>query len=150
MTENEIENILNEQNICRIAFIDDEYPYISPFQYVYTNHRLFFHFTDYGKKMKILENNKNVCVSIEKFDPNLSEFYFVSIQGILKPIINKIEKYKVVDKMVERLRKKYSKNFLSAHGIDKEKGWEGFKRSEPLKIYFLEEKKSRIALKSKY
>ena len=150
MSKEEIEEVLNEQNICRIAFYDEEYPYISPFQYVILDNILYFHFTEYGKKMDILEKNRNVCVSIEKFASDLSDFYFISLQGSLMPIKNKIEKYKVVDKMVEKLRKKYSTNFLVTNGIDREKGWEGFKRSEPLIIYYLDEKKSRVALKSKY
>jgi hypothetical protein len=152
MTQEEIEWVIKEQNICRIAFfdVDEKFPYVSPFQYAYLDNKFHFHFTDYGKKIKILEKNRNVCVSIEKFEPDLSEFYFISIQGTLELVENKIEKYKALEQMFQKARKKYSQNFLSAHGIDKEKGWEGLKRSDPLIIYLLEEKKPRIALKSKY
>ena len=46
MDENEIKNALERESICRIAFIEDDFPYISPFQYVYMNGNLYFHFTD--------------------------------------------------------------------------------------------------------
>ena len=62
MTEEEIISVLNNENICRIAFIEDIYPYICPFQYVYIKDQLYFHFTNYGKKMKIISKNKNVRV----------------------------------------------------------------------------------------
>ena len=50
MDEIEIKDLLENKSLCRIAFIDEDYPYISPFQYVYYNNCLYFHFTDYGKK----------------------------------------------------------------------------------------------------
>jgi nitroimidazol reductase NimA-like FMN-containing flavoprotein (pyridoxamine 5'-phosphate oxidase superfamily) len=50
MDKSEIERLLQEQMLCRIAFKGDEYPYMAPFQYVLMGGSLYFHFTDYGKK----------------------------------------------------------------------------------------------------
>ena len=50
MNDNEINKALKSQHICRIGFIDGDYPYISPFQYIYLNNYIYFHITDYGKK----------------------------------------------------------------------------------------------------
>jgi len=83
MSEEEIREAINSHNLCRIAFIDDDFPYISPFQYVCIDNTLYFHFTDYGKKRELLSKNPNVCVSIENFEPDLSSYYFISMQGIL-------------------------------------------------------------------
>ena len=124
MSEAEISKAITDHNLCRIAFIDDAYPYISPFQYVCINNNLFFHFTDYGKKMKILSNNQNVCVSIEEFKPDLSSYYFISIQGKLKQVEDDKLKMKVMKEMAELASKNYSKNFLLAHGFQKEKKWD--------------------------
>ncbi len=147
MTDMEINKALESQNICRIAFIDKDYPYISPFQYLYLNNILYFHFTDYGKKKEILEKNRNVCVSIEKFAQDLSEYFFISIQGKLNPVDDSQERKQIIKKMILDAKKKYSKNFLSAHGFEKNKGWDSFTDQNQL-IYKLDEIVYRVGLKS--
>ena len=104
MNEEEINRALNEKNLCRIAFIDGRYPYISPFQYVYINNQLYFHFTDYGKKKRILSENPNICVSIEHFEQDLSNYYFISIQGSLVLVQNDEEKAQVLNLMIEKIK----------------------------------------------
>ena len=147
MDEDEIKNLLENKCLCRIAFIDEGYPYISPFQYVYYNNCLYFHFTDYGKKKNILLKNKNVCVSIEEFAPDLTSYKFISIQGNLKLIEDISEKTKIIKRMVNHAKKKYSTSFLSAHGFESERGWDSFTVHDQL-IYKLEEVGARIGLKS--
>lgn len=147
MTQEEINSVLMNEDICRIAFIEDEYPYICPFQYVYLKNQLFFHFTDYGKKMRILNKNKNVCVSIEKFEPDLSSYFFVSIQGRLREIEDINILSDVIKKIVNKAKKQFSTNFLAAHGFKHEDGWESL-IEDSLLIYKLEEYGDRIGLKS--
>ena len=74
MKENEIEELIRGQFLCRIAFKGDLQPYIAPFQYAYVNSILYFHFTDYGKKMNFFKQETPVCVEIERYTPNLSEY----------------------------------------------------------------------------
>ncbi len=147
MTDKEIISVLNNENICRIAFIEDIYPYICPFQYVYIKDQLYFHFTNYGKKMKIISKNKNVCVSIEKFEPDLSSYFFISIQGKLIQIEDKTILKVVIEEIVNKAKMQFSKNFLAAHGFKQEDGWESL-IEDSLLIYKLEESGSRIGLKS--
>ncbi len=147
MDENEIKQVLQNEKLCRIAFIDDKYPYISPFQYVYLNDTMYFHFTDYGKKKKILEKNTNVCVSIEHLQEDLSAFSFISMQGKLTLVEDEKEKINVLKHMVKIARKTYSQNFLTAHGFEKEKGWEAINNKSEL-IYKFVEMREPIGLKS--
>ena len=49
--------------------------------------------------------------------------------------------------MAEKAKKKYSKNFLSAHGFKNEEGWESFMDVNQL-VYKLDEIVYRIGLKS--
>jgi len=147
MSDAEINKALESQNLCRIAFIDKDYPYISPFQYLYVNNIMYFHFTDYGKKKEILEKNRNVCVSIEKFTQDLSEYFFISIQGKLNLVEDSQERKQVIKKMILEAKNKYSKNFLSAHGFDKNKGWDSFTDQNQL-IYKLDDIVYRVGLKS--
>jgi len=148
MDEEEIKSSIEKKNLCRIAFIDDDYPYISPFQYVLYNNSLYFHFTDYGKKKEILSKNTKVCVSIEDFSPDLSKYHFISIQGRLKLIEDQSEKVEVMKRMINNAKKIYSTKFLTAHGFEKDSGWDSFQAEDQL-IYKLEEVRSRIGLKSK-
>ena len=147
MTEKEIESVLKSENICRIAFIEDTYPYICPFQYVYFKNQLYFHFTNYGKKMRIINRNKNVCVSIEKLKPDLSSFFFISIQGKLIRIEDKNILKVVIEEIVNKAKGQFSRNFLAAHGFREEDGWDSL-IEDKLLIYKLEELGNRIGLRS--
>ncbi|MFX0178975.1 MAG: pyridoxamine 5'-phosphate oxidase family protein [Candidatus Hodarchaeota archaeon] len=147
MNEKEIKEAINSQNLCRIAFIDNEYPYISPFQYVLIDGILYFHFTNYGKKKQILSNNSNVCVSIEKFEADLKSYYFISMQGKLELVENNQLKNEVINQMVQSARSKFSENFLSAHGFEKSQGWDIFTVEGQL-IYKFKQVGSPIGLKS--
>jgi nitroimidazol reductase NimA-like FMN-containing flavoprotein (pyridoxamine 5'-phosphate oxidase superfamily) len=50
MSKAEIDALIKEHFLCRIAFGGKLAPYIAVFQYVFTNRHMYFHFTDYGKK----------------------------------------------------------------------------------------------------
>lgn len=147
MNKEEIDNVIKKENLCRIAFIDGEYPYIAPFQYLYYNDQLYFHFTDYGKKKEILKKSNNVCVSIEQLEPNLKSYNFISLQGKLSLVKDEEEKNLVIRKLIKEAKENFSEDFLAAHGFEKEKGWEGFQMQNQL-IYKLQEIHDIIGLRS--
>lgn len=148
MQKNEIEELIRSQTLCRIAFKGDEYPYLAPFQYVFMNRRIYFHFTNYGRKMKLLERDKQVCVEIEKYLPDLSEYSFVSLTGKLKIVTDPRERSEVIKKMSKDGEQKLSKNFLAVHGLEKEGGWSSLNPDKPFVIVKLEEIAEEIGLKS--
>ena len=134
--------------LCRIAFKGDEYPYMAPFQYVLMNGSIYFHFTDYGRKMRLLEKDKRVCVEIEKYKPDLSEYNFVVLRGTLKVVTDPQERAMVIRRMAEEGEQKLSPNFLAAHGFKKEEGWSSITPEKPLVIVKLENIAQEIGLKS--
>jgi nitroimidazol reductase NimA-like FMN-containing flavoprotein (pyridoxamine 5'-phosphate oxidase superfamily) len=148
MEKHEIAQLIREQMLCRIAFKGAEYPYIAPFQYVFMNGTLYFHFTDYGKKMKLLEKDKRVCVEIEKFQPDMREYNFVVLRGTLKVVEDSLERAKVIRRMAKEGKQKVSVNFLAAHGFKKEEGWSSFTPEKPLVIVKLDEITEEVGLKS--
>ncbi|MFX1582289.1 MAG: pyridoxamine 5'-phosphate oxidase family protein, partial [Promethearchaeota archaeon] len=77
MEQQMVQALLNNQVICRIAFRGDDYPYMAPFQYAYLDGNLYFHFTRYGKKIALIEQDNRVAVEIETFKPNLEQYCFV-------------------------------------------------------------------------
>lgn len=134
MSKKEIRNLVSRQFLCRIAFAGDMYPHIVPLQYVFLDNVLYFHFTEYGTKMKLLESRRQVCVEIEKYDLDLSEFQFVILKGNLEIVTDPFERKKAITKMAEHGRRKLSRNFLTAHGFSKGKDWSSFSPEKPLKI----------------
>lgn len=67
---NEIERILNEAQICRIALVDGDFPYIIPLCFGYTLEEdqlvLYFHSATQGKKIDLLKSNNNAAFEIDK------------------------------------------------------------------------------------
>jgi nitroimidazol reductase NimA-like FMN-containing flavoprotein (pyridoxamine 5'-phosphate oxidase superfamily) len=61
-----IEQILANSEICRIAMIDNDKPYILPFNYGYKNNCIYIHSAPEGKKMDLLKKNNKVCFEIEQ------------------------------------------------------------------------------------
>ena len=148
MEKHEINQLIREQMLCRIAFKGDEYPYMAPFQYVLMNGSIYFHFTDYGKKMKLLERDKRVCVEIEEYRQDLREYSFVVLRGTLKVVTEPYERATIIRRMAEEGEQKLSPNFLAAHGFKKEEGWSSFAPEKPLVIVKLENVTQEIGLKS--
>ena len=138
MSRQEIEKIISAQILCRIAFKGADYPYIAPFQYVYMDGVLYFHFTDYGRKMKMLKEDNRVCVEIEKLSPDLSDYFFVTLRGRLSLVEDSEERNSVIRRMAEEGKQKLSPNFLAAHGLKSDEGWSSFTPEKPLVILKLD------------
>jgi nitroimidazol reductase NimA-like FMN-containing flavoprotein (pyridoxamine 5'-phosphate oxidase superfamily) len=148
MKENEIEQLIKEQFLCRIAFRGELQPYIAPFQYVVVDGTLYFHFTDYGKKMSFLKQETPVCVEIEKYTPNLSDYQFVVLNGKLKLVEKPQERKKVIETMAEQGKQRLSPNFLIAHGFSKGSDWGDFTAGKQILIIKLDEVTEKTGLKS--
>ncbi|MCW4052678.1 MAG: pyridoxamine 5'-phosphate oxidase family protein [Candidatus Bathyarchaeota archaeon] len=148
MEKSEIEKLLQEQMLCRIAFKGDKYPYMAPFQYVLMDGSLYFHFTDYGKKMRLLEKDKRVCVEIEKYRPDLSEYNFVAFRGELEVVRDPQERAKAIKRLAKEGKQNLSTNFLAAHGFKKEEGWSSFTPKRPVVIVKLKGVTEKVGLKS--
>ena len=148
MSRKEIDDLIGDQFLCRIAFRGKNTPYIAPFQYVFINKRLYFHFTDYGNKIVFFNEGFPVCVEIEKYSPNLNEYAFVVLTGNLKEVEEEEERRSVIQSMAEIGNAKLSTNFLFAHGFESQKGWSVFNSQQPILILRLEKVTSIKGLKS--
>jgi nitroimidazol reductase NimA-like FMN-containing flavoprotein (pyridoxamine 5'-phosphate oxidase superfamily) len=122
---------------------------MAPFQYVVFDGVLYFHFTDYGKKMKLIENDKHVCVEIEEYKEDLSEYSFIVLRGSLRVITDQQERGRALKKLAEEGQTKLSPNFLPAHGFSKEDRWTSLNSTnKSLVIIKLENITQEIGLKS--
>ena len=148
MTDDEVAQLLEEQMLCRIAFKGDEYPYLAPFRYVVMDDALYFHFTDYGKKMRLLEMDSKACVQIESYKPDLSEYNFVSYRGRLERVTDARERDKAIRLFAETGKKRLSPKFLAAHGIEPNRGWGEFTPEKDLVIVKLVDVVERVGLRN--
>ena len=70
-TEKEIQNkeeiieVIEKGEICRLGLCKNNIPYIVPMNYGYSNGCLFFHSAKAGKKIDFIKNNNQVCFEIE-------------------------------------------------------------------------------------
>lgn len=63
-----IEEIINTADVCRIAFADNNTPYIVTMNFGYTNdpeQRLFLHCANEGRKLEMIRKNKFVCFEMD-------------------------------------------------------------------------------------
>jgi len=148
LKKSEIERLIKDQFLCRIAFRGEEYPYIAPFQYVSANGALYFHFTAYGRKMKLIEQNENVCVEIEQFNSDLSRYMFVTLKGSLSIVTNPNERAEVIEKMRLFGKERLSRNFLAAHGLRADENWDSLTEEKSVVIVKLHPIVAKSGLKS--
>ncbi|XHH09262.1 MAG: pyridoxamine 5'-phosphate oxidase family protein [Candidatus Bathyarchaeia archaeon] len=148
MNKKEIDEAIHKQYLCRIAFNGKDGPQIAPFQYVFIDNHLYFHFTNYGDKIGFINQEKPVCVEIENYAPDFSEYSFVILNGNLKTVQDSEEKRKVIEKMSETGKEKLSTHFLFAHGFDSEAGWSILNENQDMLIVKLYKVKTQKGLKS--
>lgn len=61
----EITDIIKKCQVCRLAFSQNDKPYIVPVSFGYDGRFLYFHSARAGKKVDMLSVNKNVCFEFE-------------------------------------------------------------------------------------
>ncbi len=147
MSSTEIEELLDNQFMCRIAFNGGDYPYLVPFRYVRIDGVLYFHFTDYGKKMKLIEQDDKACVQIESYTLDLSNYNFVSLRGRLVKVDDPDEYKRAIKLFAETGEKSISPKFLAAHGFNPDDGWNAF-MGDDLVIIKLVDVVEKVGLKS--
>jgi len=148
MKKSEIEKLIKEQFLCRIVFKGERYPYIAPFQYAFANGTLYFHFTAYGRKMKLIDKHENVCVEIEQYNPDLSRYMFITLKGNLRIVTDPVEKAKAIRKMRDFGKKRLSRNFLAAHGLRADENWDSLTEAKSFIIVKLDPLVAESGLKS--
>jgi nitroimidazol reductase NimA-like FMN-containing flavoprotein (pyridoxamine 5'-phosphate oxidase superfamily) len=116
MKKKEYDELISEQYVSRIAF-QGEYPYIAPFLYVFDGEFLYFLSTKYGKKIEMFRDNPHVAVEIEKYSPDLTDYKFVTLQGIIEQVEDASEKMEVRKQFIDLIKdNNLSQNIMAALG----------------------------------
>ncbi|MDD1719099.1 MAG: pyridoxamine 5'-phosphate oxidase family protein [Methanoregulaceae archaeon] len=61
-----IEAVLKKARVLRVAFADENRPYIVPVCFGYCSGAIFIHSADEGKKIDILRRNPHVCFEVDE------------------------------------------------------------------------------------
>jgi nitroimidazol reductase NimA-like FMN-containing flavoprotein (pyridoxamine 5'-phosphate oxidase superfamily) len=61
----EIESIIQQSQVCRLALADEGLPYIVPLCFGFKNKMLYFHSAKEGQKIDILRRNRQVCFEFD-------------------------------------------------------------------------------------
>ena len=61
----DIEEIIRLADVCRLALCNGDRPYVVPLCFGYESGALYFHCAPHGRKLEILENNRNVCFEMD-------------------------------------------------------------------------------------
>jgi uncharacterized protein len=148
MSKEEYDKFIKENYVSRIGF-KGEYPYIAPFLYVFDGDFIYFMSTKYGKKIKRFQANPNVAVEIEKYEDDLSEYRFVTLQGRIEQVENIEEKLKVKKCFLNLIQNKsLSKNVLAALGHSPDDELESLVNEDRSYIWKLVDVKSIIGIKT--
>jgi nitroimidazol reductase NimA-like FMN-containing flavoprotein (pyridoxamine 5'-phosphate oxidase superfamily) len=62
----DIEKILKESQICRLAMVDGNKPYMVPMNFGYQDNTMFFHSAMEGKKIDLIKKNPNICFEVDQ------------------------------------------------------------------------------------
>jgi nitroimidazol reductase NimA-like FMN-containing flavoprotein (pyridoxamine 5'-phosphate oxidase superfamily) len=71
----EVDSILKDAQVCRIALARDNEPYLVPVFFGYDGKRLYFHTAKKGKKIDFLAFNSRVCFEVERNVSVISDPY---------------------------------------------------------------------------
>jgi len=149
MGKREYDQLILEQYIARIVFKGEKYPYIAPFLYVFDGKYLYFLSTRYGKKLEYFRQNPYVTVEIERYDPDLSNYAFVSLSGHLVEVTDEVSKREVRDHFIRLIREKdLSENIMIALGHSSQDPAEALVREERNVIWKLTDVRKITGLKN--
>lgn len=149
MGKKEYDRLIWEQYIARIVFKGEKYPYIAPFLYVFDGKYMYFLSTRYGKKIEYFRQNPYVTVEIERYDPDLSNYAFVSLSGHLVEVTDEVIKKEAREHFIRLIREKnLSENIMVALGHSSQDPTEAIVREERNYIWKLSDVRKITGLKN--
>lgn len=111
---NEIESIILKSDVCRIAFANDNFPYIVTMNFGYTpseGRRLYFHCAAEGKKLDMISINNYVCFEFDTghtfHEGNAACDYGMSFQSVVG--------YGHLNKVIDDAEKEQGLNIIMEH-----------------------------------
>jgi nitroimidazol reductase NimA-like FMN-containing flavoprotein (pyridoxamine 5'-phosphate oxidase superfamily) len=61
-----IEEIIKQSQVCRLAMVDQDKPYVVPMSFGYDGSHIYFHSALEGRKIEVLKKNPQVCFEFDE------------------------------------------------------------------------------------
>ncbi|MFW9986880.1 MAG: pyridoxamine 5'-phosphate oxidase family protein [Candidatus Odinarchaeota archaeon] len=84
MSQVEIEQFLTLARVGRLGLNLEDWPYIVPVGYVYSNGKIAFHSCAKGRKMEALKTHAKVCFEVDETISDASVYKSIIIRGTVK------------------------------------------------------------------
>jgi uncharacterized protein len=119
MTKQEADTLLKGCRICRMALNDSPQPYIIPLDYVYVDGKMYFHFANYGKKVELFKRDPHVCVEVDRYNADITEYESVTLMGTLALVTSPVEKRAASEALLGTINHRGGKmNVAARHGYE--------------------------------
>lgn len=149
MDKEEYDDLIKQNFIGRIAFKGENYPYITPFMYIFDRGFLYFLSTKYGKKIEEIKLNSNVAVEIEKYAEDMSTYKFASLQGRIVEIEDEDDKKKIKEMFVKMIKdRNLSNKALAVIGHSPKESIQLIMEEDRTMVWKLVDLKQIVALKN--
>ena len=149
MDKEEYDDLIKQNFIGRIAFKGENYPYITPFMYIFDGGFLYFLSTKYGKKIKEIKLNSNVAVEIEKYSEDMSNYKFANLQGRIVEVEDEEDKKKIKEMFIQMIKdKNLSNKALAAIGHSPNESIQLILKEDRTMVWKLVDLKQIVALKN--
>lgn len=149
MDKEEYDELIKQNFIGRIAFQGENYPYITPFMYIFEGGFLYFLSTKYGKKIEEIKRNSNVAVEIEKYTEDMSNYRFANLQGRIVEVKNDSDKKKIKEMFVKMIKgRNLSNKALAAIGHSPDESIQLILEEDRTMVWKLVDLKQIVALKN--
>jgi Predicted flavin-nucleotide-binding protein len=149
MSKEEYDDLIKQNFIGRIAFKGTEYPYITPFMYIFDGTFLYFLSTKYGKKIKEIKQDPRVAVEIEKYTEDMSSYKFANLQGRIIEVDDDLNKKKIKEMFVKMIKdRNLSNKALAAIGHSPEEPIQLILEEDRTVVWKLVDLKQIVALKN--
>lgn len=112
-----IDEMIERQATCRVAFNTGSHPYIAPFQHARIDGVVYLNFSAYGRKIDYLRADARVCLEIEENAEDMSEYAFAVLRGRLAMVEDPGERASALEALARRGKAGFSPAFTAAHGI---------------------------------
>ncbi|HEX4956611.1 MAG TPA: pyridoxamine 5'-phosphate oxidase family protein [Lacibacter sp.] len=103
LNKEEIEEVLQENILGRIGFIQNNKPKIIPINYLYNGKYIIAH-SAAGEKIKAMRNNPTVCFEVEAVK-NQQNWKSVLAEGVYSEILDERERYEAMKLFVDKMLK---------------------------------------------
>ena len=149
MDKEEYDELIKQNFIGRIAFQGEEYPYITPFMYIFEGGFLYFLSTKYGKKIEEIKRNSNVAVEIEKYSEDMSNYRFANLQGRIVEVKNDSDRKNIKEMFVKMIKdRNLSSKALAAIGHSPDESIQLILEEDRTMVWKLVDLKQIVALKN--